>query len=82
MTYSLCSARAEARDEGRAEARDEGRIETRSDSVLTVLRIRGIVVSDAARERILAQKDLEQLKRWLEKACVATSIQEVLDDPS
>jgi hypothetical protein len=70
--------RAEARAEGRAEARAE----ERADSVLTVLRVRGIAVPDAARERILAQKDQEQLKRWHERAIVATSIGEVIDDPS
>jgi hypothetical protein len=31
---------------------EEGKAETRADSVLTVLRVRGIAVSDAARERI------------------------------
>ena len=70
--------RAEARAEGRAEARTE----TQANAVLTVLRVRGIAVPDAARERILAQKDLEQLKRWHEKAIVATSIGGVIDDPS
>jgi len=50
-------------------------------SVLAVLRVRGIAVPDAARERILAQRDLEQLKRWLEKAIVASSIGEVFDGP-
>ncbi|HEX2691532.1 MAG TPA: hypothetical protein VHN14_33200 [Kofleriaceae bacterium] len=64
------------------DARTEGRTETRADAVLTVLRVRGIAVPDDARERILAQKDLEQLKRWLEKAIVATSLGEVIDDPS
>jgi len=60
---------------------EEGKAETRADDVLTVLRVRGIAVPDAARERILAQKDLEQLKRWLAKAAVASSIGEVLGDP-
>jgi len=60
---------------------EEGKAETRADDVLTVLRVRGIAVPDAARERILAQKDLEQLKRWHEKAIVASSIGEVLDGP-
>jgi hypothetical protein len=64
------------------DARTEGRAEARADDVLTVLRARGIAVSDAARERILAQKDLQQMKRWLEKASVATSIGEVIDDLS
>jgi hypothetical protein len=50
--------------------------------VLTVLDVRGITVPDAARERILAEKDLEQLRRWLKRAAVASSISEVLDDPT
>ena len=69
-------------EEGRAEARAEGSTNTRAHDVLTVLRARGIAVPDAARERILAQRDLEQLERWLEKAAVASSIGEVLGDPS
>ena len=62
--------------------RAEGRHEERARALLTVLRVRGVAVPDAARERILAQKDPEQLDRWLEKAALASSIAEVLDDPS
>jgi hypothetical protein len=47
-----------------------------------VLRVRGIAVSDGARQRIQSQRDPEQLERWLEKAVVATSIGDVIDDPS
>jgi len=65
-----------------AQGRDEGRTETRASDVLTVFRVRGIAVPDAARERILAQKDPSLLERWLEKAIVATSVAEVLDEPS
>ena len=83
-------ARTEGRTEGRAEGRAEGltqgraeaRTETQANAVLTVLRVRGIAVPDAARTHILAQKDLQRLERWLEKATVATSIGEVIDDPS
>ena len=64
------------------DARAQGRAEARADDVLTVLRVRGIAVPEAARECILAQKDLPQLERWLERASVATSIGEVIDDPS
>ncbi|HEX7841256.1 MAG TPA: hypothetical protein VF469_27450, partial [Kofleriaceae bacterium] len=66
-------------EEGRAEARAEARTEMRAKDVLTVLRVRGIAVPDAVRQRIEAQKDLEQLERWLEKAVVATSLGEVID---
>jgi hypothetical protein len=50
--------------------------------VLTVLRVRGIDVPEAARNRILAQKDPERLERWLEKAAVGSSVTEVIDEPS
>jgi len=78
--------RAEARAEGRAEARAEGRAEactkTLAKNVLTVFRVRGIAVPDATRERILAEKDLERLGRWHEKAIIASSSEAVVDDPS
>ena len=60
----------------------KGRVEEAARAVLTVLRARGIAVPDTARERLLAQKDPDRLERWLEKAAVAASFGEVLDDPS
>jgi hypothetical protein len=72
--------RAEARAEGLAKGRAEARAETQANAVLTVLRVRGIAVSEAARKRILAQKDLQRLERWHKKAILATSIREVIDD--
>jgi hypothetical protein len=71
----------EGKAEARAEARAETRVEERAYAVLTVLRVRGIEIPEAARERILAQKDVDQLARWLEKAVVASTIGEVIDDP-
>jgi hypothetical protein len=49
---------------------------------LTVLRVRGITVPDAVRERILAEKEPERLERWLEKAAVAASVAAVIDEPN
>jgi post-segregation antitoxin (ccd killing protein) len=69
---------AEGRAEGLAEGRDLGLAE----GLLTVLRVRGIAVPDAVRARILAERAPEQLQRWLEKAAVAASITEVIDEPS
>ena len=60
----------------------QGRTEGTARSLLTLLRVRGIAVPDDSRERILAQKDLERLERWLEKAAVASSITAVLDEPN
>jgi post-segregation antitoxin (ccd killing protein) len=50
-------------------------------AVLTVLRVRGIAVSAADRERILAEKDQGRLERWHERAILAASLAEVLDEP-
>jgi hypothetical protein len=69
---------ADARQEGRA----EGEAIARADSVLTVLRARGIPVPDAARERILGEKNPKRLERWLQKAAVAASVVEVIGKPS
>jgi len=82
----VAQGRVEGRTEGRAEGLTEGltqgRTEEAARAVLTVLRVRGLAVSDAARERILAQRDPERLERWLEKAAVAASVTAVLDDPN
>lgn len=68
--------------QGRAEGLTKGQAEATASAVLTVLQARGLAVSDAVRERILSQKDLERLERWLKKAVVAPSAAAVLDDPS
>jgi len=70
-----------ARKEGRDEGRTEGEAAARARDVLAILRVRGITVSDAARERILAEKDPARLERWLERAVLAASVGEVVDDP-
>jgi hypothetical protein len=68
--------------QGRAEGLTEGRTKEAASNLLSVLRVRGIAVPDAIRERILAQQDPERLERWLEKAVVATSVTEVVDEPN
>jgi hypothetical protein len=70
------------RDEGRALGRDEGRAAEGARAVLTALRVRGMVVPDLVRERILAEKDLERLERWHERAILAASVSEVIDEPT
>jgi hypothetical protein len=64
------------------ELRDEGAAIARARDVLTVLRVRGIPAPDAARERIMAEKDPSLLERWIERAIVAVSVAEVLGEPS
>ena len=73
---------AQGRDQGRNEGRVEGRVEEAARAVLTALRVRGITLPEVTRERILAQKNPECLERWHERAIVAASLAEVLDEPS
>jgi len=75
-------ARALGRDEGHALGRDEGRAEGEARALLTVLRGRDIAVPEAVRDRILAERDLARLERWVAKAVTAASVVEVLDEPS
>jgi hypothetical protein len=60
----------------------QGHAEEAARSVLAVLRARGIAVPDAIRERILAEKEPERLRRWLDKAAVAASVAAVIDEPN
>ena len=75
---ALSLAERQGREAGLAKGREEGL----AKGLLAVLRARGIAVPDALREHILAQKDAERLERWLEKAAVAASIAEVIDETS
>ena len=66
--------KAAARAMGKAEGKAEGIVE----SVLKILEARGIAVSSAQREEILGCTDLERLDRWLLRASVASSADEVM----
>jgi hypothetical protein len=89
MQGTWADARRIGREEGRKEGLQaglqeglqEGRAEEAARAVLTALRVRGIPVPDAVRERIQAEKDPARLERWHERAIVAASITEVLDEP-
>jgi hypothetical protein len=61
-------------------AKGEARGEARA--LLVTLRARGIPVPDAARERILSEKDPERLEDLIKRAAIATSLADVLDDAS
>jgi hypothetical protein len=65
-------------EDARAEGHTAGSTHTRAHDLLTVLQARNIPISAAARKRILEQKNLKQLERWLKRASVATSLDEVL----
>lgn len=86
MFTSWEDGKAEAREEGREQGRREGEArgrltgtaEGRAAALMTVLRLRGIAVPDAARARISTEVDAAVLERWLERALAAASIDDVL----
>ena len=55
----------------------EGRLEGEAAAILRVLARRGLVVGDEQRDRILACADLATLETWLDRAIVATSVDDV-----
>lgn len=69
-----------ASDEDWEDGRLAGHVEGKAEALLIVLESRGIAVSDAAREQILAQRDVEQLNEWLKRAVSADSLASVLDE--
>ena len=73
--------RAQTQAEQAQTQAEQARAVAQAQAVLTVLRVRGIAVPDVERERILGQTDTERLERWLERAIVATSLADVLDEP-
>jgi hypothetical protein len=65
-----------------AAAKAEGRAAGIAESIFKVLKARGIAVSSVQQEEILSCTDLERLERWLVRAALATSTDEVLAEPS
>lgn len=55
---------------------------SRAESILEVLQARGIAVTPEQRERILGCPDSERLKRWLSRAAVVSSTEDVLSESS
>jgi serine/threonine protein kinase len=76
----LALVHREGKLEGRREGHSAGRAEEAARAVLTVLRVRGVPVTDAVRERILAEKDPDRLERWLERAAIAASVEQAFDE--
>jgi hypothetical protein len=73
--------RVEGRVEGRAEGRAEGEVKGRAESVLRVLKARGLAVSMAQRKEILGCPDIARLDRWLDRVAVASSTDQLLSEP-
>ena len=61
-------------------ARDAARAAARAEDVLEILEARRVAVSEAQRREILACRDLARLGRWLRRAALASSADEVASE--
>jgi hypothetical protein len=66
-------------ERGRTEGRTEGQTEAKSASVFAVLEARGLPISPAQRERILATTDLATLDRWIRRAATVSDVDALFD---
>jgi Putative restriction endonuclease len=71
-------ALSESKAEGHVEGKVEGKAEGVRSALFTLLRVRGLSVSDAERAIVEACADAAQLDRWIERAATATSTRAVL----
>ncbi|MFJ8919683.1 hypothetical protein B046DRAFT_05253 [Streptomyces sp. LamerLS-316] len=62
------------------EIRDEGRVESRAEDVLLILNGRGIEITDTTRDKVTTCDDPEVLRRWLVRAAVVTTSDEIFGD--
>ncbi|WP_239648823.1 hypothetical protein [Nocardiopsis chromatogenes] len=58
----------------------KGKAEGKAEALLQVLAARGVKVSGADRERVLACTDAEVLRCWLDRALTVDSASELFDD--
>jgi len=72
---------AKGRAEGEAKGRAEGEAKGVAEAILKVLAARGIAVSAARREEIVRCGDLARLSRWVVRAAVVASADEVTAEP-
>lgn len=62
-------------------AKATGRAEGMAEAILKVLEARGIAVNLAQRQEILRCQDFDRLDRWLQRAALASSADEVTSEP-
>lgn len=65
---------------GREEGRQEGRAAGQRHASLLVLESRGIAIDDAARQRIIQERDEASLDAWAQRAITASDIDDLFVD--
>lgn len=64
---------------GKAAGKAEGKAAGKAESVLRILARRGIEVTEVQRALVLGSADVEELERWLDRAIVAQSADQVFE---
>lgn len=67
-------------EKGKTEGRAEGEAKGRAFAVIQVLRARGISVEKDVEDRILACTDTTVVDRWIARAVVVTSAEQLFED--
>jgi Uma2 family endonuclease len=80
MARALIARRNRVIDDVRDESVAQGIARGWAQAVLSVLVRREVAVDREARERILAERDVGRLERWLARASACTSVAELLAD--
>jgi Uma2 family endonuclease len=72
-------ARAEGKVEGKVEGRAEGRVEGKAETLLQLLALRNLQPLAHESARILEERDLERLERWVARALTCSRVAEIFD---
>ncbi len=67
-------------EQGRLKGLEQGRAQGRAEDVLRILTVRGMLVSEQVRQRILSCSDVALLDRWFDRALTSSSLSEVLGE--
>ncbi|MFY0526830.1 Rpn family recombination-promoting nuclease/putative transposase [Archangium gephyra] len=70
----------QGRLKGLEQGLEQGRAQGRAEAVLRILTVRGMLVSEQARQRILTCTDVALLDRWFDRALTSSSLSEVLGE--
>ena len=73
--------RAEGTAQGRAEGVAQGRVEGMAQALVGLLAARGVALDQTERDRILGERDLARLERWIARAATCASSTELLAEP-
>ncbi len=71
--------KAKGEAEGKAKGKAEGEAKGTAKSVLRLLQVRGLTVSDEVRDRVTACTDIDRLDTWLDRAVTAERAEDLFD---